>query len=49
MSKLILDYYKKHAISTEHGVDAEWDKHFELNVTKVNMIFKVERMLLKWE
>lgn len=26
MSKLILDYYK-HAISTEHGADAEWDRY----------------------
>lgn len=27
MGETLLDYYRKYSISTEHGVDAEWDKH----------------------
>lgn len=27
MSETLLDYYRKHSISTEHGVDAEWEDH----------------------
>lgn len=29
MSETLLEYYRKHFISTEHGVDAEWEKHIE--------------------
>lgn len=27
MSEMLLDYYMRKSISTEHGVDDEWDKH----------------------
>lgn len=27
MSEMELDFYRKYSIHTEHGVDAEWDKH----------------------
>ena len=27
MSESLLEYYRRKSISTEHGVDAEWDKH----------------------
>lgn len=29
MEETLLDYYKKYSISTEHGVDAEWEKHLK--------------------
>ena len=29
MSETILEYYRKQGISTEHGVDEDWDKHIK--------------------
>ena len=29
MSETILEYYRRQGISTEHGVDANWNKHIK--------------------